>query len=129
MTSTVYFMNARSASLETGLVPKLLAVFDAAGFDKLIKPKDVVAIKTHCGEWNNTGYLRPVYARALADRVKSLGGVVYQPTAQANQTMQNLNPALVGGRTDQFGPTGPWGSTDLAVHTALQRPVLFPQNT
>jgi len=74
MTSTVYYMNARSASLETGLVPKLLAVFDAAGFDKLIKPKDVVAIKTHCGEWNNTGYLRPVYARALVDRVKSLGG-------------------------------------------------------
>jgi uncharacterized Fe-S center protein len=67
-------MNARSASLETGLVSKLLAVFDAAGFDKLIKPKDVVAIKTHCGEWNNTGYLRPVYARALVDRVKSLGG-------------------------------------------------------
>lgn len=74
MASTVYYMNARSASLETGLVPKLLAVFDAAGFDKLIKPKDVVAIKTHCGEWNNTGYLRPVYARTLADRVKSLGG-------------------------------------------------------
>jgi uncharacterized Fe-S center protein len=74
MTSKVYYMNARSASLETGLVPKLLAVFDAAGFDELVKPKDVVAIKTHCGEWNNTGYLRPVYARALADRVKSLGG-------------------------------------------------------
>jgi len=74
MSSKVYYMNARSDSLETSLVPKMLAVFDAAGFDKLIKPKDVVAIKTHCGEWNNTGYLRPVYARALADRVKSLGG-------------------------------------------------------
>ena len=74
MASKVYYMNARSASLETGLVPKLLAVFEAAGFDKLIKPKDLVAIKTHCGEWNNTGYLRPVYARALVDRVKALGG-------------------------------------------------------
>lgn len=74
MTSKVYYMNARSTSLETGLVPKLLAVFDAAGFDRLIKPKDVVAIKTHCGEWNNTAYLRPVYARALADRIKELGG-------------------------------------------------------
>lgn len=74
MTSKVYYMNARSTSLETGLVPKVLAVFDAAGFDRLIKPKDVVAIKLHCGEWNNTSYLRPVYARALADRVKSLGG-------------------------------------------------------
>jgi uncharacterized protein len=74
MASRVYYMNARSASLETGLVSKLLTVFDAAGFDALIEPHDVVAIKLHCGEWNNTSYLRPVYARALADRVKSLGG-------------------------------------------------------
>ncbi len=74
MTSKVYYMNARSSSLETGLVPKMLTVFEAAGFDNLIKPNDVVAIKTHCGEWNNTGYLRPVYARALVDRIKDLGG-------------------------------------------------------
>ena len=74
MASKVYYMNARSESPQTGLVPKLLTVFDAAGFDALIKPGDVVAIKLHCGEWNNTAYLRPVYARALADRVKSLGG-------------------------------------------------------
>jgi uncharacterized Fe-S center protein len=52
----------------------MLEVFDAAGLDKLIKPYDTVAIKTHCGEWNNTAYLRPVYARALADRIKELGG-------------------------------------------------------
>ncbi len=74
MPSNVYYMNARSTSLESGLVPKLLSVFDAAGFDRLIEPNDVVAIKLHCGEWNNTAYLRPVYARALADRIKSLGG-------------------------------------------------------
>ncbi len=72
--STVYFMNARSTSVETSLVSKMLTVFEAAGFDKLITPNDVVAIKLHCGEWNNTNYLRPVYARALVDRVKSLGG-------------------------------------------------------
>jgi uncharacterized Fe-S center protein len=52
----------------------MLEVFDAAGFDKMIKPYDTVAIKLHCGEWNNTAYLRPVYARALADRIKELGG-------------------------------------------------------
>ena len=53
---------------------KQMAVFEAAGFDKLIKPRDMVAIKLHCGEWNNTAYLRPVYARALVDKVKSIGG-------------------------------------------------------
>jgi len=74
MSSRVFYMNARSQSLQTGLVPKMLTVFEAAGFDSTIRPGDLVAIKTHCGEWNNTAYLRPVYARALADHVKALGG-------------------------------------------------------
>ena len=72
--SEVYYMNARSESPQTGLVAKMLTVFEAAGLDQLIKPGDLVAIKIHCGEWNNTAYLRPVYPRALADRIKELGG-------------------------------------------------------
>jgi uncharacterized protein len=74
MGSKVFYMDARSESIETGLVPKMLTVFEDAGFDQMIKPGDVVAIKLHCGEWNNTAYLRPVYARSIADRVKALGG-------------------------------------------------------
>ena len=72
--SQVFYMDAHSESTETSLVSKMLTVFDAAGLDKMIKPNDIVAIKIHCGEWNNTAYLRPVYARALADRIKELGG-------------------------------------------------------
>ena len=72
--SNVYYMDAHSESTETSLVAKMLTVFDAAELDKMVKPNDVVAIKIHCDEWNNTAYLRPVYARALADRVKELGG-------------------------------------------------------
>ena len=67
--SKVYYMDAHSESTETALPAKMLTVFDAAGLDEMIKPNDVVAIKIHCGEWNNSAYLRPVYARALADRV------------------------------------------------------------
>ncbi|MCL4535694.1 MAG: DUF362 domain-containing protein [Bacteroidetes bacterium] len=74
MASKVYFMNDRSASAETSLVSKMLTVFDAADLGSLIEPGNVVAIKLHCGEYNNTAYLRPVYARALADKIKSLGG-------------------------------------------------------
>ena len=71
--SEVYYMNARSESPQTGVVAKMLTVFEAAGLDQLIKPGDLVAIKIHCGEWHNTAYLRPVYPRALADRIKELG--------------------------------------------------------
>jgi len=72
--SKVFFMDAHSESTETSLVAKMVTVFDAAGLDEMIKPNDMVAIKVHCGEWNNSAYLRPVYARALADRIKELGG-------------------------------------------------------
>ena len=74
MASKVYYMDARSNSVQTSMVAKMLSVFDEAGFNELIGKNDVVAIKLHCGEWNNSSYLRPVYARALADKVKSLGG-------------------------------------------------------
>ena len=74
MVSKVYFMDSRSFSPQTSLIAKMIAVFDAAGFEKLVKPGDVIAIKLHCGEWNNTAYLRPVYARNIADKVKSLSG-------------------------------------------------------
>lgn len=74
MASKVWYMGNRSYSPATSYVAEMLQVFDAAGLDQLIKPNDVVAIKLHCGEWNNTAYLRPVYARALADKIKSLGG-------------------------------------------------------
>lgn len=72
--SQVYYMDAHSKSTETSLVAKMLTVFDAASLDKMVKPNDIVAIKIHCGEWNNSAYLRPLYARALADRIKELGG-------------------------------------------------------
>ena len=63
--SKVYWMDAHSESTETSLIAKMVTVFNAAKLDEMIKPNDVVAIKIHCGEWNNSAYLRPVYARAL----------------------------------------------------------------
>jgi uncharacterized Fe-S center protein len=76
MASKVYSMGAdgRSHSSATGLVQQMVTVFEAAGFADMVTPGDTVAIKLHCGEWNNTAYLRPVYARTLADRIKALGG-------------------------------------------------------
>ena len=88
MTSKVYFMDARSDSADTSLIAKTLTVFDAAGLDKLINKNDVVAIKVHCGEWNSSAYLRPVYARALADRIKELGGRPFV----CDTTTQTYNP-------------------------------------
>jgi uncharacterized Fe-S center protein len=70
-------MDDKAAGNQDSLVAKMLYLFDQAGFSEMIQPRDVVAIKLHMGEWNNTGYLRPVYIRALADKIKSLGGVPF----------------------------------------------------
>ena len=77
MGSKVFFMDDRATTFQDSLVAKTLALFETAGFADMIRPHDVVAIKMHMGEWNNTAYLRPVYARALVDRIKSLGGVPF----------------------------------------------------
>jgi len=99
MAPKVYYMDARGDSPQTSMVAKMVTVFEAAGFDSLIKPGDVVAIKLHCGEWNNTHYLRPVYARTLADRVKALGGrpfvcdtttLTYSPTSSRSTGLDLL---------------------------------------
>lgn len=74
MASKVWYAGNRDSSPNQSYVAMMLEAFDAAGLDEIIKPNETVAIKTHCGEWNNTAYLRPVYARALADRIKELGG-------------------------------------------------------
>ena len=72
--SQVFYMNDRSSSIQTSLVAKVLTLFDAADFGRMISPGDVVAIKVHMGEWNNTAYVRPVYVRGLVEKIKSLGG-------------------------------------------------------
>jgi len=106
----VYFMNDRSQSTQTSLVAKMLTLFDAAGFDKMIKQGDTVAIKLHMGEYNNTAYLRPVYVRALADKVKSLGGepmvvdtttLTYLPFAGRASAPDYLRTAARNGFTNE----------------------------
>ncbi|MBW1901743.1 MAG: DUF362 domain-containing protein [Deltaproteobacteria bacterium] len=106
----VYFMNDRAQSTQTSLVAKMLTLFDAAGFDKMIKRGDTVAIKLHMGEYNNTSYLRPVYVRALADKVKSLGGdpmvvdtttLTYLPFASRASATDYLKTAARNGFTSE----------------------------
>ena len=54
MAASVFTMDSRSNSVQTGFVAQSLTLFEAAGYNDLIKPGDVVAVKVHCGEWNNT---------------------------------------------------------------------------
>lgn len=71
--STVYFTDFRTM-LGEGLPAKLKRLMKRAGIRRIDMDNKFVAIKLHFGELGNLGYLRPNYAKAVADVVKEAGG-------------------------------------------------------
>ena len=69
----VYYTDFRT-KLGEGLPTKLKRLIKAAGIGQLDMDGKFVAIKRHFGELGNLGFLRPNYAKAVADVVKELGG-------------------------------------------------------
>lgn len=74
--SKVYFTDFRTR-LGEGLPSKLKRLMKAAGIQDMDMDHKFVAIKMHFGELGNLGYLRPNYAKAVADVVKELGGIPF----------------------------------------------------
>ena len=69
----VYYSDLR-AKPGLNLLQKLQRLVRAAGMDTIDMNDKFVAIKIHFGEPGNLSYLRPNYAKALADVIKSQGG-------------------------------------------------------
>ena len=74
--STVYFTDFR-CPVGTSQLDKLKKLCVAAGIKDIDMDGKFVAIKIHFGELGNISYLRPNYAKVVADVVKSLGGVPF----------------------------------------------------
>ena len=72
--SKVYFTDFRVSVGSTGLIGKLKTLMQQAGISNIDMDGKFVAIKMHFGELGNLSFLRPNYARAVADMVKELGG-------------------------------------------------------
>ena len=72
--SKVYFTDFRTIAFGDGLTAKLQKLCRRAGMDSIDMDGKFVAIKMHFGELGNLSFLRPNYARAIADLVKELGG-------------------------------------------------------
>ena len=69
-TSKVYFADFRCPSWRENLPQKLARLMMTAGFGDIDMEDKYVAIKMHFGEPGNLAYLRPNWARAVADLVK-----------------------------------------------------------
>ena len=70
----VYFTDFRTKAFGDSLPTKLKKLIRKAGIDQINMDGKFVAIKLHFGELGNISYLRPNYARAVADVIKELGG-------------------------------------------------------
>ncbi len=86
--SKVYFTNLRTYARESQL-DKLKRLVERAGIGQIDFENKFVAIKIHFGEPGNLSYLRPQYAKVVADVVKSLGGKPF---------LTDCNTLYVGGR-------------------------------
>ena len=86
--SKVYFTDMR-CKVGTSLLDKLDKLILAAGIDHIDFENKFVAIKLHFGEPGNLSFLRPNFAKAVADRVKALGG---------NPFLTDCNTLYVGRR-------------------------------
>ncbi|MCI8573578.1 MAG: DUF362 domain-containing protein [Oscillibacter sp.] len=87
--SKVYFADFRCPSWRENLPQKLARLMMTAGFGEIGMEGKFVAIKMHFGEPGNLAYLRPNWAKAVADLVKSQGGVPF---------LTDCNTLYVGGR-------------------------------
>lgn len=74
--SKVYFADMRATLTET-IPQKLARLIRTAGLDELELDGQFVAIKMHFGERGNLAFLRPNYARVVADMVKERGGLPF----------------------------------------------------
>ncbi len=74
--SKVYFTDFR-VQVGTSLAQKLRTLCIAAGIKKINMDGKFVAIKLHFGELGNLAFLRPQYAKVIADLVKEQGGMPF----------------------------------------------------
>ncbi len=87
-TSKVYYTNMRVQVGDT-LLKKLERVISAAGMGEMDFADKFVAIKIHFGEPGNMAYIRPNYAKTVADFIKARGGRPF---------LTDCNTLYVGGR-------------------------------
>ena len=74
--SKVYFTSFKTTEHEN-LIQKLHRLMKQAGFENIDFNEKYAAIKIHFGEYGNLAFLRPNYAKVVADYVKELGGKAF----------------------------------------------------
>ncbi|MHC1786709.1 MAG: DUF362 domain-containing protein [Christensenellales bacterium] len=100
--SKVYFTDFRVRNDED-MLSKLRRLCKAAGMEEIDFRDKFTAIKMHFGEPGNLAFLRPNYARVVADHVKALGGRPFLTdsntlyTGRRRNALDHLDAAYMNG--------------------------------
>lgn len=121
----VYFTDMRVRPEGQNLQQKLAALIKRAGIDSIDFQDRFAAIKIHFGEAGNLSFLRPNFARTVADEIKKRGGRPFltdcNTLSAPGNTLSNISRPLIS--TD-FLPTRPAVTSSSA--TASRGPTMFP---
>ena len=127
--SKVYYSDFR-VKPGSNLLLKLQNLCKKAGFDEVDMDGKFVAIKMHFGELGNLAFIRPNYAKAVADMVKEKGGIPFLTDANTlypgsrRHAVEHLDCAAINGfNTTTTGcqiiiADGLKGTDDVAVPVA-----------
>jgi uncharacterized Fe-S center protein len=100
--SKVYFTDMR-CKIGTSLLDKMSKLMDMAGINQIDFEGKYVAIKIHFGEPGNLSFLRPNFAKTMADKIKSLGGKPFLTdcntlyVGRRNNALVHLDAAMENG--------------------------------
>jgi uncharacterized Fe-S center protein len=102
--SKVFFTDMRT-KMDESLLVKMERLIKKAGIGEIDFKQKYAAIKIHFGEPGNLAFLRPNFAKAVADRIKSLGGMPFLTdcntlyVGRRNQGLNHLDAAAENGYT------------------------------
>ncbi len=100
--SKVYFTDMR-CKMGTSLLEKMDKLLDKAGINQIDFKGKYVAIKIHFGEPGNLAFLRPNFAKTMADKIKALGGKPFLTdcntlyVGRRNNALVHLDAAMENG--------------------------------
>lgn len=102
----VYFTDMRTTS-GMNLQQKLERLIRKAGIETIDFEKKFAAIKIHFGEPGNLSFLRPNFAKTVADTVKRLGGIPFLTDCSTLYTGRRKNAIehLYAAQENGFNPT------------------------
>jgi len=103
-TSKVFFTNMRT-KFDESLLVKMDRLIQKAGIGDIDFSRKFTAIKVHFGEPGNLAFLRPNFAKVVAERIKALGGMPFLTdcntlyVGRRNQGLNHLYAAAENGFT------------------------------